>query len=101
MIIGGLSPIVSLDSVQEIQLGMGEHTKILNQNFLSAQNRVLLRNQRPPVLQQFLFLGLVEPEAIRVPSTSPFCQVILHILHGGLVCDLDACGEFLDGLFRD
>lgn len=76
------------------------YTKVLDEDFLSRHDFLVLADERFPVLQDLLFLSVEDSQAIGIFAASLLGQYLLDILYGGLVCDFDARGEFLDRTLR-
>ena len=88
----------------QMHVSIGEHqeegrgTEIFDEDFLAGHNLLVLANERFPILQDLLLLGVEDTQSIRVNVACLLGQCDLDILQSGLVCDVDTRGKLLDGL---
>jgi hypothetical protein len=74
-------------------------TEVLDQNLSGRSNVLVLLDQRQPVLQD-LVVAIEEAQTVGVEAANLLGQVLLDILHGCLVADLDSGRQFLDRFLR-
>jgi hypothetical protein len=67
-------------------------TEILDEDFLPCHDLLVLANERFPILQDLLLLGIEDAQSIGIHAACLLGQRNFDILYGGLVCDVDARG---------